>query len=650
MRSFAIFVRPALSALAIGGQSSPGPGADKATARDSQGRLFIPASALRGALRIELERLLRGRDREAVACGANRTTLADVDHPCGCPVCRLFGEEAGATGTLRLEDALWVGVDDDPARVIAVRPHIGVSRNTGTVVEKLLGFVETGDILGDDRDSHLFRAGARLVPLGPGDEPRLAEDERNLRAACAALNAIGGGKARGLGWVECFLGPATEPDAANATNTANIANTAKIGPVPPARSTALAGATAFELRFLAEAPLHFGQGRPIGFFQPTLRQRRVHRPRRPGLRAFGGGALLRERPGFQHLSAGGGASFGAARLPEDTPSATRRRCRPGRHVFDDLVGEIVRREAARRGVGLAVGSHACFKPGCTSTKLLPWPQRPGARAPFIRVRTRTALNRRTGTSMDRKLYSLEVLEPELPGDSGSEPAPLALLAAVRGLDPASAGLLASLDGREVWLGGQRSKGMGRCRLALEPERPPDTAASESAVEGLQEALEEGWRALLAVAGEGLGPFLREGELPLAIVLEEPWSPGDEIEDPCPALALGPLGLPGPAGPALRRLDAFVLLAEEGSFGAVELPALRRAGGSLGRAAAAARRRCRVGLCLCYRRRGSAHPAAWMAGDRAPRHRPPQRHRLGALSRAGSESRFLRMGRVPDGRR
>ncbi len=73
-------------------------------------------------------------------------------------------------------------------------------------------------------------------------------------------------------------------------------------------------------------------------------------------------------------------------------------------------------------------------------------------------------------------------------------------------------------------------------------------------------------------------------------------------------------------------------------------------GLLGRAAAAARRRCRVGLCLCYRRRGSAHPAAWMAGDRAPRHRPPQRHRLGALSRAGSESRFLRMGRVPDGRR
>ncbi|HZF11301.1 MAG TPA: RAMP superfamily CRISPR-associated protein [Thermoanaerobaculia bacterium] len=516
MRSFVLTVRPALSALALGGQTSPGAGADKATARDDRGRLVIPASALRGALRIELERLLRGRDGEGAACGANRAATADLDRPCVCPVCRLFGEEAGATGTLRLEDALWAGADDEPATAVAVRPHIGVSRKTGTVVEKLLGFVETGDLLGDDPEGHLFRATARLVPLGPGDEPRLAEDEAHLRAACAALNALGGGKARGLGWVECSLAPVLQPET------------------PPARSAALAGATACELRFTAEAPLHLGQGRPIGFFQPTLRHAPGSTVR--GALAFAlleAGLCGADDPGFRRLAAGGGASFGTARLPGEVPSETRRRCRPGRHVFDDLVGELVRRAAARRGLALAARpGHLCLQPGCASTKLLAAPHRPGTREPVVRVRTRTALNRQTGTAMDRKLYSLEVLEPRLADRSGADPLPLTLVATVRGLDPASAGLLAALDGQEVWLGGKRSKGMGRCRLDLRPERGPDAATARAAVESLHEALTEAWAAL-----PDLGPFLPPERRPLAIVLEEPWAP-EEAGARGPAEAVG----------------------------------------------------------------------------------------------------------------
>jgi hypothetical protein len=42
--------------------------------------------------------------------------------------------------------------------------------------------------------------------------------------------------------------------------------------------------------------------------------------------------------------------------------------------------------------------------------------------------------------------------------------PLRLFAEVRGVEPAVAALLAALDGHDVWLGGKRSKGMGRCRL------------------------------------------------------------------------------------------------------------------------------------------------------------------------------------------
>jgi hypothetical protein len=171
------------------------------------------------------------------------------------------------------------------------------------------------------------------------------------------------------------------------------------------------------------------------------------------------------------------------------------------------------------------------------------------------VRTLTALNRFTGTSMDRKLYSVEVVEPEA-----------VLSADLHGLTAEGAALLASLDGREVWLGGKRSKGMGRCRLEVEEAIERDSAgdllskSARQAVEALDAALREAWNVLAGDSG-ALPPLFPDGELPLAVVLREPWSPGIEGAEG-EAVRQGPLG-------GLRVFDAFVELAEEGRFVANE---------------------------------------------------------------------------------
>jgi CRISPR/Cas system CSM-associated protein Csm3 (group 7 of RAMP superfamily) len=572
MKTFEIVVRPDVSALLIGGRSAPRHGGDRATARDPDGRLMIPASALRGALRIELERLLKGRDPEARACSANREEHADPDSACECPVCRLFGDAGVAAGRLRLDDAVATGsgVDAagvDAAEAVVVRPRVAVSRHTRTAAEKLLGFFETGPLLGGEAIAAEFRAAVRFVDLPGDDAETFEQDLGHLRAACAALRGIGGSRARGLGWIDC-----------------SIENVVVDVPPPSVGKPPDLAAGGLRLCFEAEAPLHLGLGPPLGYFQPSRRWAPGSAVR--GAIAF---ALLEHQlcgpddPRFRKLlAADGGVSFGSAVLDGHLASTTRRECRPsgraapaGRdaqerpsHVFDDLVAEVIRRRAAERGVSLAVrDQRACPRPGCQAVKAIPADHRQGAGRPQVRVRTRTALNRRTGTAMDAKLFSHEVLEPRLLHRSGETPRPLRLRAELWGLDDELGGLLAQLREREVSLGGKRGQGMGRCRLDLRPAEPVTAAAALAEVEALGAALHRGWEALRTTAGGRLGNlFEAPDQVPLAVVLTEPWCPGETGGELARGLRQGPLT--GDGAP-LEVLGSLVRIEEEGRFGAIE---------------------------------------------------------------------------------
>lgn len=527
MRPLAIVVRPLDSALLVGGRTDPTRGADDATARDARGRLILPASALRGALRIELERLLRGRGEPA--CRASGPADPDAT-PCACPVCRLFGTEGVGTGTLRLEDARLEGTE----RTADLRPRVAVSRATGTVAHRLLGFAETGEV--DGRNGACFRAAAWLVPRSEEERDGVAldEDRRNLAAACRALSALGGGKSRGLGWVECEL---------------------RDGEHAPRATAPLAAADAVEILFEAHAPLHLGGGRPLGYFHPTLRHAPASTVR--GALAFAlleQGLCKAEDAGFQALfGEHAAASFGSARAAGDLPSATRRRCRPREHVFDDLVGEVVRREAAAAGLALAFRDEgACPVPGCAAIKAAPAPEGGAFDAVEVRVHTRTAINRLTGASMDQRLFSVELVEPWRRG--GEER--LVLRALIRDLEPEAASLLGRLDGRPASLGGKRSQGVGRCTVGVAAAPAGKVDRARAALAALDRALREAWSRLATAFPSLPRDLLAEGERPLAVVLTEPWQPAE-----AQSLPHGPLGRPA--------RHAFVALQPQGRFGAVE---------------------------------------------------------------------------------
>ena len=546
LRRFEIEVR-ALSPLLIGGQSSPSHGGDKASAHDATGRPVIPASALQGALRIELERLLRGRDGEDAVCGANPAPGGESPGECECPVCRLFGAEGYGIGSLRLED----GVLTEASNLQAVlRPQVAVGRRTGSAVAQHLVFLEPMASAGDEPPVFVARGHLALRTASETAED-LEQDLRHLEAACAALTGLGGGKARGLGWVECTLRKVDRP----------AERSLSVKPVALPRKAPYD----LRLRFEAQAALHFGDGRPLGGFLPT-------RSSAPGSTVRGAiafalleqGLATPEDARFQELVAGGAITFGSARASGDRPSQTRRRCRPNEHVFDDLVGEVLRREAAKAGVALAPRTGgACPEPGCPATKAQPSRWRRGYEEPWRRVRTHTAINRRTGTAMDQKLFSVEVLEPVY---AGRDNEPLELTAEVRGLNPGTGGLLAALHGREIWLGGRRSRGMGRCTLRVEEASTAGVAGARRAIDDLTRELLDGWQRLREATSKELPVWLTADELLLAIVLEEPWAGDGSTE----VLEQGPLGLD--AGEVAGRLvpeHGFVAVVEEGRFGAVE---------------------------------------------------------------------------------
>lgn len=544
LRRFEIEVR-AVGPLLVGGHSAPEHGGDKASARDLRGRPMIPASALRGALRIELERLLRGRDGDDAVCGANLEAGEARGEPCTCPVCRLFGQEGHGLGSLRLEDAV---LAEGSRAVPVLRPQVAVGRRSGSAVSGHLAFMEA--MAAAEAEPPVYCARGHLAPRSVDETPEaLAEDLRNLRAAAAALFALGGGKARGFGWVECDVREAADEKEAEK---------------PPSVAPASAGGTvSLRLRLEARAPLHFGDGRPLGGFLPT-------RASAPGSTVRGAVAFALLEQGlcgpddgrFQSLVVGGdgAASFGTARGAGDRPSATRRRCRPNDHVFDDLVGEILRRQSAEVGVALAIrAGGACTKDGCTATKAQPWPWRERHPEPWRRVRTRTAINRRTGTAMDQKLYSVEVLEPEYARGAGKERVPLELVAEVRGLSGEAAELLATLHGREVWLGGRRSRGMGRCLVRVEEAVEPEVELARQAADSLTREVARAWAAVRAAVGEAVDDFPGKDQALVAIVLEEPWAPEDGSRD----LENGPLGAEA------KPIHRFLHVVEEGRFGAVE---------------------------------------------------------------------------------
>lgn len=189
------------TAFCIGSTAdAQGLGVDKATARNREGQLVIPASTFKGRLRHECEKIARALGEEV--CNSPQPDRMCPHHgPLAgnfCVVCQLFGSP-WQRSALDFSDAHFItelpagGSLSRRRRFDAqVRPGVSISRARRAAFAERLFFTETS------APNAGFRFEIEIAGQLPDSKgPRL---QALLLAGLRSLAMVGGGRSRGLGW------------------------------------------------------------------------------------------------------------------------------------------------------------------------------------------------------------------------------------------------------------------------------------------------------------------------------------------------------------------------------------------------------------------------------------------------------------------
>lgn len=455
------------------------------TLRTPNGEPYIPGSALKGAIREQLQRL-HGR------------TLADEILGTSGPAVRFDG------GSTRVHISDAHASPDAVAQYCqglgyALRTRVAIDRATRRAADQRLFAQEVVE----PRDTGVFEADIDLRLLDEGQRHHLA-------TAIASVFALGAGRSGGLGAIEMALHPAEEPApmAVAATD------------VPEAES----------LLVVLEAvdPLCLGgsrQNKRVGNFHrssdfiaaPTLRGALVA----AAMRARGVHADQTDDPVFRRVCLDATTclrisdalpftnELPAIRMPVHAPHSLRACRNESSHgAIDTLVPSWLQGEAARRGL-FWPATDQCPTCGLGLKAASGWL---GATKPGKRVVTRVGLDVRLGRAFDGQLFSLEVLEP------GTR-----FVAIVSGLDSDGRALLRDAAREGLRVGRGRGQGYGRVRVATLVPAPDDDlaprlAAFDDAVQRLQTAFEAEVEPLGVTGGPYLSALLLTDMVPAAGVV------------------------------------------------------------------------------------------------------------------------------------
>ena len=160
-------------------------GVDKALARDAEGRWMLPATTVKGYLREKAEILLRTWGY-TVCLGPEPANMCDGRTLC--MVCRVFGNPRFPSPLHFADGVPLIEVNS------TVRSGVAISRHRRAAYPQRLFFIETTDPISTQWQAQC-----------EGDFPD--EDAAKKAAALIAMaarwgTAMGGGKTRGLGWIE----------------------------------------------------------------------------------------------------------------------------------------------------------------------------------------------------------------------------------------------------------------------------------------------------------------------------------------------------------------------------------------------------------------------------------------------------------------
>ncbi|AFY80156.1 RAMP superfamily CRISPR-associated protein [Oscillatoria acuminata] len=196
------------TALCVGAGGSTGSLADKPIVRMADGKLLIPGSQLKGRLRHECEKLARGLDWPICESPTAETMCPQLagfsdqekakfnrsydgiepDHQHHCLICQMFGNPALASRIV-VDDLICA---EDPENLPEVlRPGVTINRRRQTAEDKKLYFLETSP----PNAQLKFKGSLHFQPNCPDYAKAL------ILAALRHINALGGSKSAGLGWL-----------------------------------------------------------------------------------------------------------------------------------------------------------------------------------------------------------------------------------------------------------------------------------------------------------------------------------------------------------------------------------------------------------------------------------------------------------------
>jgi len=195
------------TALCIGAGGSSGSLADKPIIRNAEGNLLIPASQLKGRLRHECEKIARGLKWD-ICYSPNPQNMcpqrAGLDGNFAreeyevsnyqthhCLICQIFGNPV-LSSRIIFDDLVY---EEDPENLPEVlRPGVTINRSRNTAEERKLYFLETSPA-----NTKLRFTGNIYLSSVPNYGSAL------ILAGLRHINALGGSKSAGLGWLHWEL-------------------------------------------------------------------------------------------------------------------------------------------------------------------------------------------------------------------------------------------------------------------------------------------------------------------------------------------------------------------------------------------------------------------------------------------------------------
>ncbi len=203
------------TALCVGAGGSTGSLADKPIIRTARNQLLIPASQLKGRLRHECEKIVRGL-KWAICESPNPSTMCPqrlnlserferneyrINDRYHCLICQIFGNPA-LPANVQFDDLICTNDPESLPEVL--RPGVTISRARRTAEEQKLYFLETSPM-----NAALSFTGQ--IHFQSNAEPWT---RALILSGIHHIHALGGSKSAGLGWLKWQIESETISDAA----------------------------------------------------------------------------------------------------------------------------------------------------------------------------------------------------------------------------------------------------------------------------------------------------------------------------------------------------------------------------------------------------------------------------------------------------